>query len=309
MIAALTWAGAHARFIMAGGCVVALFLPALSAGLRPALPVLVAMVLAMAVARIDLGALMHSALRPRRLAQSIALVILLMPVTGALYLGLARLFGLDAVSLVLLAAAPPIASATGLALLLGFQAARALELTIGATILTPVIGPVMVGLFLPEFAPISGLDLGLRLALIIAGGFLWGAAIRYVVGAARITSHKSVFDGLAALGMVLFVIPLFDGVGATILAAPGTAAATFALAVVFNLGIFVVMAKVLMRAVSAPDAGTLALVWGNRTVAIYLAALPPDPGFTLFVALYQFPMYFTPLAVSLLRKHSKGQFP
>jgi hypothetical protein len=44
-------------------------------------------------------------------------------------------------------------------------------------------------------------------------------------------------------------------------------------------------------------AGATALIWGNRNAALALAALPPDPLFTLYVALYQFPMYFTPLVI------------
>ena len=36
-------------------------------------------------------------------------------------------------------------------------------------------------------------------------------------------------------------------------------------------------------------------MWGNRNAALALASLPPDPLLTLYVALYQFPMYFTPL--------------
>ena len=57
------------------------------------------------------------------------------------------------------------------------------------------------------------------------------------------------------------------------------------------------------RGLGAETSGALGILWGNRTVAIYLAALPPDPQVTLFVALYQFPMYFTPL---LLQRSKKG---
>ena len=38
------------------------------------------------------------------------------------------------------------------------------------------------------------------------------------------------------------------------------------------------------------DAGALGIVWGARSVAIFFAALPPDPVFSIFVALYQIPM-------------------
>jgi len=48
----------------------------------------------------------------------------------------------DHASLILLAAAPPIASSAGLCFLLGFNARLALETTLIATILTPIIGPL-----------------------------------------------------------------------------------------------------------------------------------------------------------------------
>jgi hypothetical protein len=55
----------------------------------------------------------------------------------------------------------------------------------------------------------------------------------------------------------------------------------------------------LLRAAPVPmeDAGASAVIWGTRSVAIYLAALPYDPVFALFVALYQLPMYATPLVL------------
>ena len=39
------------------------------------------------------------------------------------------------------------------------------------------------------------------------------------------------------------------------------------------------------------------MMWGTRNVSIYFAALPADPLFGLYVALYQIPMLFTPLVL------------
>lgn len=297
MIAALTYLGRNARWILAIGSVVAMFLPGIAAALRPFLPWLVCMVLAMAMARIDLADMARNAWRPRFLGRVIGVSLLIMPLTGLAYFALARLVGLtgtDTASLVYLAAAPPIASAAGLCFLLGYNARLALEVTLGATILTPLIGPAMVALLIPEAAGISSLDLAWRLARMIAGGIALAVLIRYLVGPARISAHKSIFDGIAAMGMVLFVFPLFDGVLATITADPGRALFILILSVIFNIGVNIA-ARLALRIRTPEDRGALGILWGNRTIAIYLAALPPDPQFTLFVALYQFPMYFTPL--------------
>ena len=295
MIAALTWAGRYARVLLAAGCVAALFLPTLSAFVRPFLPYLVAMVLAMAMARVDLVDIGRNIWRPSFLVRQVALTLLLMPVTALIYWAIFWFSEPDRTALVYLAAAPPIASATGLCLLLGFNARLALETTVVATFLTPIIGPAIVVTLLPEAAALSPIDLGLRLAAMIAGGTIFGLAIRYSVGPKKVETNKLAFDGLAAIGMVIFVIPLFDGVGATILAQPLTALRVLVLSFAFNLGINLLVSAGLRRRFGHPQAGTLGLVWGNRTVALYLAALPPDPIFTMFVALYQFPMYFTPL--------------
>ena len=41
----------------------------------------------------------------------------------------------------------------------------------------------------------------------------------------------------------------------------------------------------------------LAIVTGNRNVGLYFAALPADPVFALFTAMYQIPLYLTPLII------------
>ncbi len=311
MIASLTWLGNNARWFLALGSIVALFLPQVAATLRPFLPWLVCLVLGLSMARIDLWDMAKNARRPRFLLRSVGMSLFLMPVTGAIYFAIARLLGIGAVdtqSLVFLAAAPPIASAAGLCFLLGFNARLSMEVTISATILTPIIGPAMVAVLIPDAAAISSVDLGIRLAAMIGGGLLVGSVIRGVLGPQRITEHKAIFDGIAALGMLLFIFPLFDGVLATIANDPMRALWILFLCSVFNLGVNVV-ARQVFAGRTPPDRGALGLIWGNRTIAVYLAALPPDPQFTLFCALYQFPMYFTPLLFSRTQNTSRSEPP
>lgn len=256
------------------------------------------MVLGMAMARLDLITIAKEASRPPALMRSIGLTLLIMPVTALIYASLSGLVGLnqtDHAALILLAAAPPIASTAGLCFLLGFNARLGLETTLVSTLLTPILGPLLVAWFLPDASPISPVELAQRLGLMIAGGLALGLSIRAFIGAERIDTNKLSFDGIAACGMVLFVIPLFDGVGATILESPLRALWVLIIAFVFNLGINLIIFLTTRQKLPAQTAGTLGIVWGNRTIAIYLAALPYDPQFALFVALYQFPMYVTPL--------------
>jgi len=295
--AGLDWAGRHARWLLALGCFGALFVPWLSALVRPALPVLVMLVLGVAMARIDMAAVLRSGLRWRFLLAMVALTVALMPLTGALYVALGQVFGLERAWLVYLAAAPPIASAGGLCFIMGFDARRAVEASFYGALLTPVFGPLTVALFLPEAAVLTPIDLAGRLAGMIAGALLVGFGLRAWLGAGRIAREKLRFDGLSAVVMVLFVVPLFDGVTATILNEPTRALAAIITAFAFNMGVAALVIQGGKRFLPWPLAGTYGVIWGNRTIAMYLAALPPDPAFGLFVALYQFPMYLTPLVL------------
>jgi hypothetical protein len=55
--------------------------------------------------------------------------------------------------------------------------------------------------------------------------------------------------------------------------------------------------------------GAYALVFANRTVAVYAAALPHDLRFARFVALYQVPIFFTALVLRRFPGRSRGLTP
>ena len=163
--------GANARWIMAGGCVAALFLPSLSALLRPALPFLVSVVLATAMTRIDLGEIARGAIRPARLGGWLTAIALMMPVAA----GLMWLIGQAALPedrplLILYALAPPIASSAGISFLMRYDAQRAVEVTVAATLLTPLIGPALLAVMLPELPGLDPVPLAIRLGTMVAIG-------------------------------------------------------------------------------------------------------------------------------------------
>ncbi|GMG84647.1 hypothetical protein LNKW23_38630 [Paralimibaculum aggregatum] len=298
LLAGLGAIGGRARWVLAVGVMLALLLPGLSAGLRPFLPGLVVLVFAVAVARLDMRDAARAALRPRRMLRLAALVLALLVVTPAVLWGLGRLAGLGPEgleALVYTGAAPPITSAAGLCLLMGLDAALALELTVVASVAAPFLGPAVVAALLGDAVPIDAWALALRMgAMILAGGTL-GLLIRHLAGPARIAREARAFDGIGALAMLFFVVPLFDGVWEIILREPERALAMFALAVAVNFGMQAVVARGARGAAGPGRAGATGLAWGNRTVALYVAALPPDAAFGLYVALYQIPMLFTPL--------------
>ena len=294
LMGALGWVGRRSAYVLFIGCGVALMFPALASFLRPALPGLVALVLGAAAARIDLIGAARDIARPRVALTLVATLVLLTPVAAILLIEAARPFGTDVMLMVAaFAAAPPIASAASLCFLLGFDAKRALQLTLLATMTTPLIGPPLIA-----YAGVAGLETGavaVKLFAIIAAGLAIGAAARAMLGARRMAALGPELDGASALIMVLFVIPLFDGAGAAIMATPWLAAGLFGFAVLLNFGANAAANLATRRVAGRAGAGALGVVAGNRNVSLYLATLPPDPVFGLFVALYQFPMYATPL--------------
>ncbi|MCK0103661.1 hypothetical protein [Pseudohalocynthiibacter sp. F2068] len=296
--AVLVWTGERARWVLLAGCFLAFLLPFLSSAMRPFLPALIALVLGLSVARLDLAAFWRGIFSARRIGLLIGLTLLLMPVTALLLYWTIPLLGLPdgfTKSALLFALAPPISSAAGLCFILGYDPRRALELTLVATLLTPLIGPAMLVFLMPGVPGLEVFPLMAKLSLMIALGLAIGLSIRAAIGGDRIAGLKTEFDGLSAIGMVLFVIPLFEGVGPEILARPMLAFGVAVFVLVLNFGSNYCV-KTIAHITSSPEvAGALGLMWGNRTVALYLAALPFDPLFSLFVALYQFPMYATPL--------------
>lgn len=301
MLAVLRWIGERARWVLALGVLLATVMPGLSEVLRPHMPVFVALVFCVAMARIDLPALLWGMLRPRRLLRLTGLMLLMLWVTPAVLWAGAGAAGLESAmieALVYTGAAPPITSAAGLCLMLGLNAALALELTIFASLAAPVFGPLAVSLLLGESVPIEPLPLAIRMAGMILAGALAATLVRRLAGAERIRSHAMAFDGVAAMALLVFVIPLFDGFWETVLSDPGLALALLVLAVGVNFGTQALLARSLATRIGRAEAGAAGLMWGNRTVALYLAALPPDPVFGLYVALYQLPMLFTPLVMA-----------
>ena len=298
MIAALEWIGIRARWILAIGAVAALFLQDLAASLRPALPAFVALMYLLAMVRIDLGAVLRRSLRPARFMAILGACFALMVVTPALIALIAKLLSLPEdlkQSLVYIAAGPPLGSAAALCLLLGLDAALAIELTIVGSFLTPFLGPIVTSILLGEAVPIDPFSLSLRLAVIVGAGAICAVLLRRQLGTELIARRASVFDGIGALAMLVTVVPIFDGATEQILRTPELAALTLALVFALNIGLQLVSTPILNRITGPESAGAMGLIWGNRNAALYLAALPQAPVFSLFVALYQFPMYMTPL--------------
>lgn len=297
----LAWAGRRARWVLALGVIAALVLPGPGRLLEGTIPFWVALLMGLAMMRIDLVAVARAAIRPRRLMRNTALATGLLCATPALFWVLGSTAGLPdshVAALVYTSAAPPLGSAAAFCLMLGFNAAFAIEMTVFCSALAPLTLPLMARLLLGDAVPIDSEDMALRLAILIgcAGAGAMGA--RLVLGDRWVRKQTDRLDGLSAVILVLFLFPLFDGLTGRIGEAPLFALGVLALAIAANLGTQIALWPLARRVAGHTTGGTAAVIWGNRNAALALASLPPDPVLWLYVAMYQFPMYFTPLVMS-----------
>lgn len=295
--------GRHARWTLVGGIFAALLFQEAGAMLRPALPFFVGMIFTLAMVRIDLHAMMRGALAPGRMARTLGLSAGIVVATPVALHALSGIFGMPAdwrMALVYAHAAPPIASAAGLCLMMGLDAVVALEVAVVASLLTPFVGPVVVLFLLGDTVALDGWRLAGQLAGIVLGGTLVAAILRRALGPARIGRHGTALDGVTALGMLVFLLPVFDGVVAGVRGAPMRALGVLALVVATNFGLQLLAQRAARGAAGEETAGAVGVLWGNRNVTLFLAAAPENALFSLYVALYQFPMYFTPLVMGRL---------
>lgn len=300
MINALAWAGARARWVLAIGVVTALVLPGPGTLLTGTVPFWVALLFALAMMRIDLLGVARQALGPHRLARNMCLATGFLCLTPVLFWAAGTAAGLPESHIAVMVytgAAPPLGSGATLCLMLGFSAALAIELTVLCSLLAPLTLPLMAQILLSSAVPLETGELALRLAALIGVASLSALAARAVLGASWITRQAPSIDGLSAIILVIFLFPLFDGLLEKLVAEPLFALGVFSLAVLSNLGVQIALFFPLRRLVGFGRAGAGALLAGNRNAALTLAALPADPVLTLYVALYQFPMYFTPLVM------------
>ncbi|WP_172328745.1 hypothetical protein [Mangrovicoccus sp. HB161399] len=298
MIAA---AGRHASVLLLLGFLSVPFLPVDAELLRPALPFLVALATALGVARQPLDpATLRRLLAPGAALRLAGWLVLTQAVLAAAAVWAGRLAGLDPQILALIAvfcAAPPLSAAPNLCLMLGYDLALALRLTLLGTMLAPLLLPAALALSGLPFEIGTG-ALALRVLGILSLGIALGLAIQRRMGQARIAAEADLLNGLAALLMIVFLFPLMAGMREAVTADPGRAAGLLCLALAVNIGGHLAM-RTLARPVLPPaSARALGLVFGNRNTVLVLASLPHDPLLTLFVALMQFPIYATPMLFS-----------
>ena len=296
LVIALRWLGARATLILPVSLGIGLLFQDLAAAARPFVFPLAVALMTMALARIDwlrVKALLSSPALP--IALSLANLVLVPLIVWPIWQLLGVWPGLVA-ALCLSAMAPGLISAATTAAFLRLDSSLALMITLLTNFLVPFTLPPLALWLLGLDLKLGVLDLAGRLAVIVSFAAVLAYVIRRWLGPARLEANASTLDGVSVLVLMLFAVPLMDGIVARAVADPtklaGFVAAAFAGMMLCNL----VMVAASWPFLDRRDALTAGYCSSGRHNALLMAVLPAsvDPDIFLFIAAVQFPIYMIP---------------
>lgn len=300
MRALLAQAARHGRLLLVLGLIAGIALPGLALAMKPWLQELVALLLFLAALRVGpdrLGGL-RAGRRTLGLILTYQAALPLLATLLCLWLGVAQ--HPLAMAAILMLSASSISGSPNLAILSGADPAPAFRLLVFGTALLPLT-------VIPVFQLMPGFGAGMavlwsaaRLLAVIALAALAAYALRKSGLVRGDPASLTALDGLSAIAMAVIVVGLMSAVGPALLDNPARLMGWLAFACALNFGAQITAALILRHSpLPAPDLPGLAIVAGNRNIALFLVALPPqvtDP-LLIFIGCYQIPMYTTPLVL------------
>jgi ACR3 family arsenite transporter len=293
----------HGRLLLVAGLVAGVALPGLAAAMKPALPEMVAALLFLAALRIGPRAAIGAVTNLPRVLAAILVLQLALPLLG---LGVFIAAGVETmplfVALTLMLAGSSISGSPNLTILTGNDPAPALRLLVLGTALLPltVIPVFWLSPALGGFGEVFAAALRLLAVIALAGGAGFVLHSLFLRQAQPATIRA--IDGMSALMMAVVVVALMSAVGPALFSQPVTFALWLLVAFAANFGMQIATYALSGSAALRDERVALAVVAGNRNIALFLAALPAavtDP-LLVFIGCYQIPMYLTPILLARL---------
>ena len=246
--------------------------------------------------RIGLRAVLGTLPDARSTARAILILQLALPIAA---LGVVLALGLQghplAVALILMLSAPSISGAPNFTALMGHDPAPPMRLLILGTAAFPLTAIATLWI-LPELGGITGVFLtAARFALVIALSVGAGFALRRAFFPQPTEDQIRALDGAGAILLSVMVVGLMAALGPALRTDPGEVAFWLVAVLIANLGLQYAAFKL------GAHPG-IAVIAGNRNIALYLVALPAattDP-LLIFIGCYQIPMYLTPILMHRL---------
>ncbi|WP_298855602.1 hypothetical protein [uncultured Ruegeria sp.] len=293
-------AARHGPHVLIAGLAAGLMLPALADPMRNLLPPLVVLLLFVTVLRMDPETILGSLKDLHKVAFAVVgfqfvtpLIVLAVGFAGG-WMGTPVLL-----SLLIMAAAPSISGSPNMCLMMGQPPEHAMRMMVVGTALLPLTAfPVF--LLMPELGDIQSVLLaGLQLLLTILCATGGAVFVRRVWLRAPSQSTLLNLEGLGTITLAVFVIGLMPSVSATALENPAIAAFWITLACLVNFGAQIVTFRLTRGKLPAARSTAVSLIAGNRNIAIFFVALPPEVTAPImaFIGAYQIPMYLTPMVM------------
>lgn len=296
----LAYAADHARPVLMAGLAAGILLPDLAGTLSLWLPQLVIGIIFLAALRLspgDIRGLFSNT------GKSLGLILILQLALPLCVLAVVYATGQQntplALVLILFASAPPILGSPNLSAIMGLNAALAMQILIIGTVLLPLtVLPVFWLLpALGAFENILYAALRLFLSIMLAGT---GALVvrRLVLPRPTAAAVKSM-DGASVIGLSVVVIALMPAVAGAATSNTSAFALWFLAALVVNFGTQIAAYHITRTRMPTREAGTVSFIAGNRNIALFFTALPPEitAPLLVFLGCYQVPMFFTPIVM------------
>ena len=303
--------GGRATTLLPFSLAIGIALQDLAAAFRPLVGPLAIVLLMLTLARTDWARVRLLLARPGlplvlALVQLLVVPLIVWPIwrTLGLWPGLVAALSLSAM-------APGIISAATTASFLRLDASLALLLTLFTNFIVPFTLPPLALQLLGLDLKVSVVDLSLRLAIIAGTAAAGAVLIRLWLGGERLRAASSTLDGLAVIVLMIFAIPLMDGIVARAAADPwklaGFIAGSFASMLICNIA----MTLLTLPFAERRTALTAGYCSGSRHNALLMAVLPvtADPDIFLFIAAVQVPIYVMPTLLQPLYRRLLGVTP
>lgn len=288
--------GRHATALLPFSLLVGIVFQDLASAMRPLVGPLSILLLMLALLRTDWPRVRALLQRPAlALALSTALLVAV-PLAVWPFWSLMPIWRGLIAALCLSAMAPTVISAATTATFLRLDNSLALLIALITNFAVPLTLPPLALWLLDLDLHIGVGALSLRLLTIVVVALVGAIAIRAWLGAGRVRHNAERIDGLSIAVLIVYAIPLMDGVVARAIADPaklgGFIAASFAGALLTN-AVAVLGCLPFLDRRSALTAGYCS---GGRNNALLMAVLPvaADPDIFLFIAAVQVPIYVIP---------------
>lgn len=296
----------HGRLMLVLGLVVGILAPGLAQAMAPLIFPMIVFLLSLSTLRVDvLRAFPGWRDVPGYLGITLSMQVGLPLIAIGLLWALGGLDSIIGIGVVLVLAAAPLTGSPGLTIMAGGDPAPALrQLVVGTAFLPLTVLPVF--WLMPVFgAPevVAGAALELLMVIALAGGM--GIILRRKAAFFRTIRGEEAVEGVITGVMAVVVVGLMSAVGPAILEMKSDVWVTLAVVCGLNFGAQAGVFLLLRHSGRNRTAPAMAIIAGNRNLALFLGALPAETAsaLLLFIGCYQVPMYLTPLVMGpLLRR-------